>query len=395
MSHVFLVHPETGDVSSLKDALRDRGPSKSWELSHFESARAALDGLGKADCEVIILSGRLSDHGLEEIVTTLKRDYPRVARIVAAEDKLQEFTLRGAVTAHQFLSHPYSTSDLANAVDRALSLRDFTRSKNVLKVVSSIKRLPALPENYQKVSELLKQDDVSLQDLIDVIGKDMAMVSKILQIANSAQFASRRKPVNTVQSGVKLLGLSNLKLLVLAVEVFSQLEEKTSQALDPHALWNHSMQVSALAGKISETLKKDKDFCNEAMSAGMLHDVGKLVLLNHFPEELTRTVALAEKNQISFATAELEIFGTSHAEIGGYLLGSWGLPHPIVEAVAYHHSPQSCFSKAICPLTPVVFANIIEKASSERRTPELDAAAQGYLTQLGLEAEFSNWTQIP
>ncbi len=389
MSNIYFVHPESGEPQALEASLREA--NNGWEISRFQAAKDALDELKTHDCDVIVLSGKISDISLQEVVATLKRDFPRVARIVTAEDRFQEFALRNQISAHQFLSKPFQSADLVNAIRRACSLRDFTRSKSVLRVVSSIKRLPALPANYEKVNGLLKRDDVSIQDIADTIGQDVTMVAKILQIANSSLYGARKKPVSTVQSGVKMLGIENLKLLVLATEVFSQLDPDSKGGAELEAIWKHSFAVGSLASKIAATLSTDRTFINEALSAGILHDIGKVVLLNHFPDESKKVAELKNSQNIPEIDAELSVFGTTHAEIGGYLLGSWSLPHGIVEAVAYHHSPSSCFTKTIAPLTAVYFADLIEQAGGNYELVTEKEEARSYLAQHKLESELHCW----
>lgn len=393
MLNVLFVQPEQLDRVSYTGALAQ--VQKSWSLGWCSSAGASVfEHLATNPADVIVVDGQIGDLVSIDFHRQLKERHPNLVRIVIATDKAQEFSLRSALSAHQFVSSPVSPKELVDVVTRACSLRDFVRSKSVLKIVSQVKRLPTLPDNYHRINELLQRDDVTMEDIAGVIQRDVAMVAKILQISNSTLFGARRKPVSTVQSGVKMLGVTNLKLLVLAVEVFSQFDVETTQYFNLEVLWEHSMRVGALAAEIAKSLSGDREFVSDALAAGMIHDVGKLILVKHLSEEVRHAVNLVKERKLSLVAAEHEVFGATHAEVGGYLLGAWGLPQAIVEAVAYHHAPRSCFRQEVSPLTAVYVANILDKARHGQ--PELLSSDElvMYAQKLSLEQQLAKWQQL-
>jgi len=389
---VLIVDEVSPDLAAVQSALKKA--EREWEISFCARGENAATELQTTQFDAILISAKLPDISGAELCQQARTAHPSLVRIVVCSDKSEEFAVRSKTSAHNFLSRPFTAQELVNTVVRACSLKEFTRSKSVLNVVSQVKRLPTLPQNYQKISQLLQQDDVSITDIAHIINQDVAMVAKILQLANSAIFGARRKPVSSAQSGVKMLGVDNLKLLVLAVEVFSQLDDKACANFRVEDLWEHCMTVGSAAQKIARTLSTDKDFISDSMTAGTLHDLGKLVLINHFPSEYAKVLQLTENQKLSTLQAERAVFGTSHAEVGAYLLGNWSLPHAIVEAVAYHHEPQSCARQELSPLTAVYAANVLVNAAQRQGDGVSALEGDAYLQGFNLSARFAEWNEL-
>jgi HD-like signal output (HDOD) protein len=157
-------------------------------------------------------------------------------------------------------------------------------------------------------------------------------------------------------------------------------------------LWDHSLNTAAAAKVIAIAENVERKIADEAFIAGMLHDTGKLVLGLNFVEQCNEVVRLARENKQEIWMIELEVFGATHADVGGYLLGLWGLPVPVVEAIALHHNPGKTTHKIFSPLTAVHAANILTHES--RRSDNGTSAGQidaKYLDELGLSDRLETW----
>jgi putative nucleotidyltransferase with HDIG domain len=153
------------------------------------------------------------------------------------------------------------------------------------------------------------------------------------------------------------------------------------------ALWSHLMKCANSARAIMQAEDADAADVEAAFTAGMLHDIGKLMLADSLPGEFQNALSLAATNHVPLQEVEREIFGTTHAELAAYLLGLWGLPATMVEAVAFHHSPEKSAHQHFSPLTAVHVANALEHEAAGEKS----CLNQDYLAKIGMENRLDSW----
>jgi HD-like signal output (HDOD) protein len=230
-------------------------------------------------------------------------------------------------------------------------------------------------------------EDPSLTQIERIISKDVGMAAKILQLANSA-FIGARGRVSSLLQAVSLIGTESVRTLVLSVHVFSQCEDNSEVAAYLPALWDHSVAVASLAQRIATSERCTKAMVEESFTAGLLHDVGKVVLL---AEMLGKYRRILGTNPGSVLALEVEHMGCTHAQVGAYLMSIWGLPVPLVHAVAFHHRPSETAETQFSSLTAVHAADAIVSstdASPLNHDIELDL---NYLDRLGLREREALW----
>ncbi|MEW8496456.1 MAG: HDOD domain-containing protein, partial [Candidatus Thiodiazotropha taylori] len=241
---------------------------------------------------------------------------------------------------------------------------------------------------------LIQDPNAAVADIGRLIAKDPAMTVKTLQLVNSAFFGLGRHISNPVDAA-SLLGMEILKPLVLSIGIFQQFEEEKLATNDfsLDSLWKHSMQVGSLAKQIANQEGMDKTAIEDCLLAGMLHDIGKLILALNIPDRYSELdTALADKQQ-SRSSMEQEIFGTTHGAVGAYLLGLWGLPESVVEAVAMHNQPELQAEKVFSPLAIVHVANaLIHELAPE--TPATSLLDRNYLQNIGMLDQLSQWQSL-
>ena len=223
-----------------------------------------------------------------------------------------------------------------------------------------------------------------------MISSDMGMAAKVLQLVNSAFFGLSRQ-VSSLSQAVNLLGLETIKALVLSAHVFSQFESARLPTHLASHLWNHSLTTGAYARAIARLEDSNQHISDHAFMAGMLHDVGKLVLAINLFDRYSEALGLSQREGVPLVAAELKTLGVTHAEVGAYLLGLWGLPDPIVEAVAFHHYPAECPAECFIPLTAVHVADILEHDLHPDGTDFVSMVDAGYLNRLGLSKRLDAW----
>ena len=227
----------------------------------------------------------------------------------------------------------------------------------------------------------------------EIVSQDMAMTAQFLKLVNSAFFGLSHS-VSSPSEAAIYLGIDTIKSLVLAIHTFSQFEELKSCGFNLDALMHHSLSTAGRAGQIARLEDSTQKIVNECFVGGMLHDIGKLLMAANYPKDYERVTRLVAAEGFSHCAAEQEIFGVNHASVGSYLLRLWGLPVPVVEAIAFHHSPRQTAHPAFCALTAVHAANVFEHEDAAAFLPvaenELD---DPYLAALGLTHRVSEWRQ--
>lgn len=260
--------------------------------------------------------------------------------------------------------------------------------------VSRIEKLPSLPSLYLELLGELRSGGASAKRVGAIISKDIGMTAKILQLANSAYFGFARK-VNSVDRAVVLLGLECVKDLVLVIQVFAQFD-RTKMASSPvFGLWRHSTSCSTIARRIATAARASRDCIDQATTAAFLHDIGKLVLANNRPAEYRKIYDVACEQNRSLYELERETLGVDHAEIGGYLLGRWGLSDSLVRAVRFHHDPMAASSNCFEPLTAVHIADYFENMAQRGGGNWIPAGINSeYLESIGAQDQLDTWQEM-
>jgi HD-like signal output (HDOD) protein len=226
---------------------------------------------------------------------------------------------------------------LENIIERCFALQELLSQEPLRKMVGRIGKLPAMPKTYGRLQTALSQPTVTAAVIADIVNADPAIASKVLQITNSA-FFRLSKPMVRIKDAVTYLGFATVRNLVLSAEIFSQWDSSGPlRDINPERLQHHA-QAEANACKALAGGRASRD---DAWLAGLLHDIGYWMLIQECPKELAAAIDLSRRENLPLFECERRAAGASHAEIGAYLLGLWGLPYSIVEAVALHHTPTS------------------------------------------------------
>jgi HD-like signal output (HDOD) protein len=196
-----------------------------------------------------------------------------------------------------------------------------------------------------------------------------------------------------VEEAVQILGVSTIKALALSIYVFSVFESQRHGDFPMDELWKHSLGTGFRARRIGMKLKLDPAAVDAAFTGGVLHDVGKLVLAFGAPALWRKSVELATVRRLPGWQAELQSVGANHAQMGGYMLGLWGLPSPIVEAVAWHHAPSECQPVQVSALTAVHVANALENGRASGAADLSPLLDRSYLEQLDLLSCVRDWSE--
>ncbi len=330
-----------------------------------------------------------------QLLTDIQHRFPHTIRILLSGHSDQGLILKAIGPVHQYLAKPCDPALLKSTIVRACALGGLLNNTAIQHLVSQIESLPSLPALYLELERELQSPDGSIDKAGAIIAKDLWMSAMMLKIVNSAFFGSPKSIADPLQA-VLFLGLDTLKTLVLAIQVFQQMGGNVPKAFPMEQFWEDSLKTGDYARKIMKAEHGGGAYLEEAMAGGLLHDVGRLLLACKFPEEYQECLTISHTQKIPLETAERQILGTNHAEVGAYLLGLWGISTSIVEAVAFHHDPQQCPHVEFSALTVVHVAHALvaqerQPAPSEESTDKINI---DYLTQLGLYDRVPQWQDL-
>lgn len=345
---------ERNVLDGLKLSLRPmRG---TWDVSFVPGAREALALMEGTPQDVVVSDMRMPGLDGAQFLKEVRRLHPETARIILSGYSEQESVLRTVELAHQYLSKPCPPAELIQAVDKTLRLRDVLASDRIKSVISRLDSLPVLPPVYGQLMDALHDERSTVKHVGDIISQDVAMSASILKLVNSAFFAQPTR-ISGIHYAVTLLGSQTLRVLVLSTHLFATLKREETPDFSVKMLWEHSLRVARLAKAIGGHEGFPREVCDDCFIAGMLHDIGKLVLASTLRPEFDAVLAAVRSGNRVLHTVETEMLGVTHAEVGAYLMSLWGFNNPTVEAVCWHHAPERLDNADFPPQGAVMIAD--------------------------------------
>lgn len=388
---VLFVDDEINVLSGLRRMLRAQ--RNEWDMLFANSGDEALKLLEQSPCDVIVSDMRMPGIDGAELLRRVAEQYPNTVRLVLSGQSEHERIFRAVGPAHQFLSKPCDEKELVATIKRACSLQSHLQDVSLRNVVSQVGSLPSLPELYKRLVVELEADDTSVEKVGEIIESDLGMSVKVLQLVNSSFFGLPQH-VACPKHAVSLLGLNVIRPLCLTAGAFSQYEDSLIDGFSLSLAIDHSLQVATAARRIADLERSSPQTIDDAFIAGMLHDIGKLILASKLTAQFQQAVSLSKAESLPLWQAEFRILGTTHAEIGAHLLDLWGLPTPIVEAVAFHHRPEHSKHDGFAPLTAVYVANTLMSQDSSGSPVGNDGINTGYLDSIRLPDRMDAWRQL-
>ncbi len=392
MKQILFVDDESKLLDGLKRSLRPMRDE--WDMTFVTSGAEALTALERAPFDVVISDMRMPGMDGAQLLREVQQRYPLTVRIVLSGQSDEELIYRSIGSTHLYLAKPCESERLKAAVRRACALRELLESDSLRRLVTGMQQIPSQPMLYAEIRREAESKTASLKTISSIISKDMGMTVKILQLVNSAYFGLRAT-VSTAEQAVNLLGLDTVQALVLTVHVFSQFTPTHGSRFNMDRLWNASTATGTLARAIAKAEQAAAPVIDQAYTAGLLHDVGKLVLAANVQKQYEAMLQTVHDQGVPLWEVERQELGATHAEVGAYLLGLWGLGDPIVEAVAFHHHPSNCLGNTFSPLTAVHVANVLQQELSHQAIgggpSQIDFT---YLDRLHLTDRLPSWREV-
>lgn len=387
MRRVLFVDDEPNVLAGLRRMLRGRRDE--WDMAFAEGGEKALTLMREHPFDVVVSDMRMPGMDGAELLGRVQEEWPDTVRLVLSGQSDRELTLRAVGPAQQYLAKPCDPDLLYDTIVKTCTVRNRLASAPIRELVGKIGWLPSLPEAYVELVAEMNSPNASIEAASGIIARDVGMSAKVLQLINSS-FFGLPVHVESVDHAAALLGLNVLRPLVLSSEVFRQFEDTSLGGFALHSFVDHSLCTAMLARRIAKIENAPNETLDNALLAGLMHDVGQLVIAKSLPEPYAKVCAEAANTKHDLCDLEHDEFGATHAEVGGYLLSLWGLPADLVEAVTLHHQPNESALHEFSPLTAVHAAEVF--VASENESVKEDAVLdEEYLTRIGCGDRAGEW----
>lgn len=329
---ILFVDDEPRVLDGLENVVFSR--HREWHCDFAGGGVEALELMGRHAYDILVTDIRMPGMDGAELLGHVRDEHPAVVRVVLSGHCELEVAMRALPLAHQLLGKPCEPATLLGMLQRALEVQSLISEPEVRALLGKVSRLPMRPRIYHQLQTLLESETASLDDVAELISRDVGISSHLLHIANTA-FFSRGRPATSLRQVVTRLGVNLVRELTLAAEMMGPLtKEVAGMCLDRQQ--QHSLECARLAaGHV-----KDAKLRDDAFLAGLLHDSGKLALAAALPETYADVLQKAAAEARPLSLVEIERFGVSHADVGAYLLGLWGVSFNVCNAVGAHNRPE-------------------------------------------------------
>jgi HD-like signal output (HDOD) protein/CheY-like chemotaxis protein len=394
MKSILFVDDEPGALSQLQSQLSPLG--QGCQMRFASGGVHALQVLAQGPVDVIVTDLMMPGMDGAQLLEVVRKRHPSIIRIAFSTASERETNLRLVGPAHQCLPKSCNPDELQDTIARAFALRELLTNAQLKELICRMETLPSLPSLYLELTSELRSNDPSMERIGEIIARDIAMSAKILQLVNSAFFGLAHRVTHPAEAAL-YLGIETVSSLVLSLQIFSQYNRYQAQLpeFSIETLWQHCWNTGARARRIARSEHFDAETANHCFVGGLLHDLGKLILLATLPGPFREALHRAAADKSPLWRHEKELLGSTHAEIGAYLLGLWNFPTALIETVALHHRPGTGLHPDLDSVAVAYVANVFDHELSMAEHPGADPNLDhDYLRLVGAEDHLPEWSDL-
>ena len=381
-------------LRSMERVLRRPAAESGWELCFATDGESALEEMTRSPVEVLLADANMAKMSGATLLRRVQERDPGVVRILLSGHTGLDVLRTALPYAHQFLPKPCDGQLLKSTLDSACGLRGLLARPELRQLVGSSNELPSAPRTFIELSNALSNPSAGTRAVSEIIERDIGISARVLQLVSSA-FYGLPRAVTSIGGAVAYLGVEVIKAIVLSVEV-SRMFPLTQGIADfsVDALQQHGMRASQFAKRILG----HEPGGDVLLVAGLLQDTGQLVLASRAASRFGIALSMAATRKQPLHEVEVDLFGASHAEIGSYLLGLWGLPQRVVAAVANHLEPQRTGSRVFDAAAALYAANLLvvdpDVPALEEIPPHAIALDLNFLRLVGVAHQLDEWRRL-
>ncbi|WP_206483863.1 HDOD domain-containing protein [Thalassotalea sp. G2M2-11] len=339
---VLLINNQANDLANLNRLLKQNTCQTVLLIDPIQ----ALKLLPKSSFDAVIVSDHLTKTTSYDLLKAISIKYPKLIRIAYLS---QGSTLEERIAHYQY-EVTVNDTQLVEQLLYFQSQHQHITKAIIVNTLKQVKSLPSPPKVYLQLHNLLESQHANADKIAKVITQDPALTAKVIQITNNI-YAHIETPINNIAEAIAKLGIDTLTCVVLTAELCA------NQSVIPHFFISKFQQHSLSTARFAATIvpKEEKQI---AMLAGLLHDIGKLVLFC-IDDTLSENYLTQQAQQNSDVLLEQKMFSTDHCQLGAYLLHLWSFPYELINAVLLHHSPEKLLSDHFSVPQAVYLANTL------------------------------------
>lgn len=364
-----------------------------WTMHFANGGQEALQILETEEMDVVVSDMRMPSINGATLLNAIRDTYPHIVRIILSGQAEREHVLSLAGATHRYLSKPCDADVLKETVASVCSRRSILIDKNLIAIVSRLKSVPSMPSVYDQVKEAVSTEDSLQSSIGQMIKNDIGLSCKMLQLVNSAFFGTPKRVADPQQAAI-ILGGDTLRDLAFAEGLVSKFPLDACEEFDLSGISAYSISVAKMAKAIAIADGCSEKEATDSGTAGLLHLVGKFVFASQMPEQYRECLAMISRGIQDIDAIERVIFGATNAQVAAYLLSLWGLPSPIVDAVAWQRCPSRCANPVLNALVYVHVARVY--ADDKYRVAE--SSRTGICTEsldaLGVNNKLQEWNRV-
>jgi len=380
-------------LRSIERVLKRHAQESCWELHFVTDGDTALERLAEQPFDVILVDAHMPRMSGMTLLRRVQELHPGMVRVLLSGHTGLDVLRTSLPLAHQFIAKPCDAQLLKTTLDNACGIRSILNRPELRQTVGGSNELPSAPRTYVEITNALSNPHASSRTVAEIVERDIAISVRVIQLVSSGFYGLPRQ-VSSIGGAVAFLGVEVIKAIVLSVEVSKMFP--VSQAIPDFSI--DVLQKRALASaQLAKRLLGHESGGDNVLIAGMLQDVGQLIFAARAPQRFSIALSTSLRGKSPLYEAELELFGSTHAEVGGYLLGLWGLPSKIVQAVAHHLEPVTG-TRVFDAAAALYVSNLLSVNPDLPALEEVPAHAialdLSYLRTLGVAHQLEDWRRI-
>jgi HD-like signal output (HDOD) protein len=387
---IYVVDDQVPVLETTVLVLRSLG--RDWEVTGFTDPFSALAAV-KAKAPDAVLSDEMMPGMLgSQLLEKVREASPNSLRLImsgcVALDKLTLIT-----SAHQYIAKPFDAYKLRDLIQRSFTAQERIINRGLQSLVTSIRSIPSLPQAHHSLLKELEDSDTPNVTIARLIGEDPGLSVKVLQLANSALFG-RGYLVTSPMDAVSCLGTDMIAAIILSQSVFRHYDSLKSRDIDLPRVWAHCWGTACLAQYLCREKKLPHKAGEEAFLAGLLHEAGRFILVDNFPDQFQAACEAARLSKIPLSECLREVFQVTPPQIAAYVLELWGLPSSVINGIAFLDCPEKDPTPGFS-MTSALY--IADRLSSQTFPPDpftLEDWKTGYLQSIGCADEIPSWAEL-